>query len=621
MADRIFIDNRAKDREHDSLHAPIMSVRQVVARLFRDFILPRWRLLAFAVVTMTFVAATTGALPFLIQNAADEIFVGKDPAMLYVVPLAVLLVMVVRSAAEYGSRVAESYIGARIIAELRVSLFRKLVAADLGWLQSVHTGRFVSLFMNDVMVVNAAAASTLTAMFKNSLQVIFLAASMVYMDWALSILVLAALPFGAWLIRQQRRRMRRSVSQTLQETGDLGSIITQMLQNVRAVKAYRQEAHETDRAAASVDRATEYIMQTARTRAATGPVTEAISGIGLAGAIFYGGWQGIEGTLTLGEFMGFLTAAMLMYQPVKSLANLNNVLMEGVTAASRVFGILDRQEMIVNGAGAAPLTVSQGAVRFDGVTFGYDGDQDVLVDFDLDVAPGSRVALVGPSGAGKTTVINLVLRFFDPQQGRVLIDGQDLRQATIESIRAASALLTQDPVLFDDTVRANIKYGSDGASAAAVVDAARAAAADGFINDLANGYDTKVGEAGNRLSGGQKQRIAFARAILRNAPIILLDEPTSALDAEAEAKVQLALDTLLQGRTVLMIAHRLSTVKQADCICVMDKGRIVESGTHDELIARDGLYRRLYRSQFSDAETARMAEAAPSGAGLTLREH
>jgi len=620
LAEKIFLDDSAIDREHDALHSEILSVGEVVRRILRDYVLQRWKLLVFAIVTMTFVAATTGALPFLTQKAADDIFVAKDEMLLYLLPVIVILVMAVRSAAEYGSRVAEAFIGARIVADLRVELFRNLTNADLGWLQSVHTGRFVSLFMNDVGVVNSAAASTLTAMFKNALQVIFLVAAMFYMDPLLSVIVIGALPLGAYLLRLQRSRMNWSVSRQLQETGDFGSQITQTLQNVRVVKAYQQEELETERASGSVDRALEYSMQIARTRAATGPITEGLSGIGLAAAIFYGGWQGINGTLTLGEFMGFMTAAMLIYQPVKALANLNNVLMQGVTAASRVFGILDRQRQIVDADGAKTLAVDSGSIRFENVNFSYDGDVPVLNDFSLDVAPGSRVALVGPSGSGKTTVLNLVLRFFDPQDGRVMIDGQDLSQATLASTRAASALLTQDPVLFDDTVLANITYGSPDAGQDDVDAAAKAAAADAFIDELPKGFDTNVGEAGNLLSGGQKQRIAFARAILRDAPIILLDEPTSALDAEAEAKVQLAMDTLLQGRTVLMIAHRLSTVKKADMICVLERGQIVESGTHDELLAKGGTYKKLYRSQFADTDNS-SEEATRADEDLVAGEH
>jgi len=621
LAKRVFIDERIADADADSLQFDERSVVEVVWRLIRDYVLVHWPLMSLAIVAMVFVAATTGALPFLMQNAADEIFIAKNPTMLYVVPALVVAVMALRGVAEYGSKVTEAFIGNRLIADIRGELFARLMQQDLGWLQSTHTGRFVSVFMYDTNVVNAAAAKTLTAIFKNLLQVLFLIGAMFYMDWLLSLLLLAALPFGVVLMRLQRRRMRRSVRQTLQETGDLGSLATQALQGVRVVKSYGQEERETARARRTIDRTLEYTMQTARTRSATGPVMEALSGLGLAAAIFYGGWQGIAGSLTLGQFMGFMTAAMLVYQPLKALVNLNNMLLEGVSAASRVFGILDRANAVAEAEDAAPLKPSEGAIRFDDVSFAYEDGKPVVENLTLDVPPGSRVALVGPSGAGKSTLLNLVPRFFDPSGGRILIDGQDIREATIASVRGASALLTQEPVLFDDTVYNNIAYGSAAATSEAVVEAARGAAADEFIEALGKGYQTPVGEAGNLLSGGQKQRIALARAMLRDCPIILLDEPTSALDAKSEAQVQRALETLLKGRTVLMIAHRLSTIRHADLICVMDKGRIVERGTHEELIAGGGLYADLNEVQMlSDDEGTAPApegvrDAALDGAG------
>lgn len=594
----ILLDKDMTGRDDDTLDVPAAPTFDIVRRIAHEHLRPRWPILVVTLATMAFVAATTGAMPFLMQRAIDDIFVAKDETMLMVLPIAVLLVMMTRGLADYVARVTEAYLGSRIIADLRTQLFEKLAFSDLGWLQSTHSGRFVSVFMTDVTVVNRAAAQTLSGIAKNALQIIFLCGAMLYMDWLLALIVLAALPFGGWMLRYQRRRTRSSVKRTLQETGDLGSIITQTLQGIRVVKAYHREAEETSRAREIIDRTLEYMMQTVRMRAATGPVAETLSGIGFAGAILYGGYQGIYGDLTLGHFSGFMTAAMLIYQPLKGLAQLHNTLQEGVIASSRVYGILDRDSMVSEKPMARPLHIRDGAVRFDKVSFQYEPNKPVLTDFTLDIPAGSRVALVGPSGAGKSTVINLMLRFFDPEEGRILVDGQDLRDVTISSVRLSNALLTQEPILFDDTVRANICYGSEGASEDAIIGAARAAGADGFISRLTEGYDTRVGEGGNLLSGGQKQRIAFARAILRDAPIVLLDEPTSALDADAEAKIQLALDTLLEGRTVLMIAHRLSTVKKADIIVVMDQGRIVEQGSHEELRNADGLYAHLHRTQF-----------------------
>jgi ATP-binding cassette, subfamily B, bacterial MsbA len=321
--------------------------------------------------------------------------------------------------------------------------------------------------------------------------------------------------------------------------------------------------------------------------------------VGLAAAIFYGGWQAIYGTVTVGHFTGFMAAAMLMYQPLRALVSAQASLTEGVTAASRVFAIIDYPARVADRPGARPLRLKGGAIAFRNVGFSYDDGTRVLSGFDLDIPAGRKVALVGPNGAGKSTVLNLVLRFFDPTAGAILIDGQNVKDVTLESLRTTCALLTQEPVLFDDSVAANIAYGSEGASLTDIEGAAMAAAAHDFILRLPAGYQTRVGESGSRLSGGERQRIAFARAMLRNAPILLLDEPTSALDAESEATVQAAMESLLEGRTVLMIAHRLSTVKKADLICVMVDGRIVEQGDHAALVARGGYYARLFHRQFT----------------------
>lgn len=581
----------------------------VVLRILKDFVLPRRGLVGRAMLAMVFVAATTGALPFLMQTAADEIFIAKNATLLYVLPPVVVVVMALRSLAEYYGRITEARISGEIVAELRSRLFARLASADLGFLQGTHSAKFISVFAADTLVVNSAASQTVTAMVKNLLQALALVAAMLWLDWVLGSLVLASLPVAIYLMGRQRKTLRKSVRRSLSGSGDIATYVSQMLQGIRVVKAYDQEAAESARVDAAIARTRDATLTTQRTRAMTGPFTEGLSGIGFAAAIFYGGWQGIEGRLTLGDFMGFMAAAMLIYQPLKTLAGLQNVLHEGVIAARRVFAILDEPQRVVDKPGAAPLALAGGGIRFEGVTFAYEPGTPVIEDVDLHIPAGAKVALVGPSGAGKSTLLNLVLRFYDPVAGRVLIDGQDVRDASLASVRRASALLTQDPVLFDDTVRANIAYGSPQATDVEVEAAARAADAHDFVSALPEGYRTGVGEGGGLLSGGQKQRIAIARAMLRGAPILLLDEPTSALDANAEARVQSALDTLFAGRTVLMIAHRLSTVKKADMIVVMDRGRVVETGTHDQLVGAGGLYAHLHRTQLQGGEAAAVEAA------------
>ena len=600
MSEAIFKDRPAPELAGDSLSGAPLTTAGFLRRILNDHLRRRWGLLALCLIALGFTALTTGSLPFLIQLAADEVFLRQNRVLLVVLPAVVIAITVLKAVSEYVGNVSQAYLGNRIVADLRVRMFEAITQADLAWLQRTHSGRFVSTFLNDVNVIRAAAVGTLIGIGENSLKVIVLTATMLWMDWRLASLALLAMPVGFSLMGRQRRRMRVSVSHSLQQTGDLGQIVAQALNGIRVIKAYRQEAQETARARAVIDHTFDSVMNSARAHSASGPMTEVLTGVGFAAAVLYGGWQGMRGAVSPGEFMGFMTAAMLMYQPLKALAQLQTSLQEGVSAAARIFAITDRKPTIREQPDARPLVVTRGEIVFDEVSFAYGSDQPVLSKFSLTVPAGAKVALVGPSGSGKTTAMNLVLRFFDPIEGRVLIDGQDIAKATLSSVRRVSALLTQDPVLFDETVRANIAYGSEGIDLRRIEEAAEAAAAHDFIRRLPEGYDTRVGEAGGRLSGGERQRIAIARALLRDAPILLLDEPTSALDSHAEAHVQAALDRLFKGRTVLMIAHRLSTVKQADLIAVMDRGQVVELGRHEELLARGGRYAALYRTQFAE---------------------
>ncbi len=600
MKDNLFRDVSAISRGADELAANYTTL-DIVKRIWREHLRPRVGLLSIASVAMLLTAATTGAIPFLIQRTADDVFVAKNADMVYWITAAIVIITAIKAASEYIADVTVAYLGHRFIADLRVQMFAKIAKADLGWIQTVHSGRLLSGFLNDANLIRATASRTIVTLGENLLKVVILVGAMIYMDPRFSVLILLFMPFAWFMLSKQRRKMRKSTTKSLQETGDLSALVTQTLRGMRVVRAYRQEDQEEKRAASAINRALEFTMRGTRARAASSPAMELLVGLGFAIAIYFAGTQGIRGDLTLGHFMGFMTAALLIYSPLKSVATLQTQLQEGVAAASRVLGIVDREASLVEQPDAKPLELKEGEIEFRNVTFAYDPENVVLKGVSLAVPPGKTVALVGPSGSGKSTLVNLALRFFDPEKGMVLIDGQDIKHLTIASLREAIGLVTQDPVLFDDTIRANIAYGSKPLVEEEVVAAAKAAAAHDFITALPKGYDTRVGEAGGLLSGGERQRIAIARAIYKNAPILLLDEPTSSLDSEAEAKVQTALEGLMKGRSVLMIAHRLSTVKKADLICVLDQGHIVEIGRHDDLVAKGGLYTRLHRTQFGIA--------------------
>ncbi len=574
-----------------------IEVWPVFKRILHECIRPHWVLFAISATTMAISSATSGAIPLLLQRMGDDVFVNKNKTLLVLIPLGIMMVIIIRSLCGWLGAVVDASLSTKIVAQLRLRMFDTIAAADLAWIQGFSSGRFVSVFINDVTALNAAGTGIIIGIFRNGLTFLSVFGAMLYLDWRMSLVVVIGAPIAVLNLNRQKKRIKRASSFSYQEAGSLSSRLSQTLMSMRVVKAYGQEETEAMRLRRVVRNVRKYAMKTTRAGASVGPVWDTGIGIGVAAALFYGGWQGIYGTVTLGHFMGFIAAALLLVSPLKAVSGIQTTLITGLVAAARVFAVIDYPSHVTEKPGAKPLQVKGGAISFKNVDFGYEAGRLALSDFNLEIPSGQKVALVGPSGAGKSTVLNLILRFYDPSTGNVAIDGQDLRDVTIPSVRGAMALLTQDPVLFDDTIAANISYGSEGASDEAMIAAANAAAAHDFIVQLPEGYLSHVGEAGNRLSGGERQRIAFARAMLRDSPIILLDEPTSALDAESEAKVQEAMVRLLAGRTVVMIAHRLATVQRADKICYMERGSVVESGTHAELVALGGKYAHLVKKQ------------------------
>jgi subfamily B ATP-binding cassette protein MsbA len=585
-----------------SLVAPAASTRRLVGRLLHGHVRPYVGRLALAFVLMAIVAGMTATLAKLMEPVLDQVFTDRDPASLRTVAVVVLIVFVVKGLASFGEGVVMNGVGQRIVADLQIALFGRLIHADLAYFNDTATGVLISHFTNDANLLRSAVSNSLTGIGKDTLTLLFLVGLMFYQDWLLALIAFFAFPTAVMPILRLGKRMRKVSTSTQIELGRFTTLLDQVFQGARHVKAYGMENDEAARARSVIDRLYKLAFKAGKVRAASHPIMETLGGIAIVAVILYGGTQVIEGTRTTGTFFSFITALLLAYEPVKRLANLNNSLQEGLAAAQRLFASLDTEPTIRDTADARPLAVTRGEVRFERVSFGYRPGSAAVEEISLVVPAGKTAALVGPSGAGKSTLLNLIPRFYDVTSGRVTIDGQDVRGATLASLRGAIGLVAQEVGLFDDTVRANIAYGRRGATEAEIVAAARAAAAHDFIVALPQGYDTPVGELGVKLSGGQRQRLAIARAMLKDAPILLLDEATSALDTESERQVQSALRLLMRGRTTLVIAHRLSTVIDADIIYVIEAGRLIEQGSHAELLARGGAYARLYALQFSDQD-------------------
>jgi len=576
----------------------------LVRRLFRESLRPHLKQVVVAVFSMVVGAAATAGTAKLMDPVVNYVFTERRPEYLLPLAMTVLFTFATKSVANYFEAVLLSQVGLRVIADLQNRLFRQILRLDAAFFHQHTTGSLISRMTNDITAMRYAASDALTGAGKDATSVIFLVFLMFYQDWVLSAATFFVFPIAIIPIARLGKRMRKVTANTQEQMGRLVTYLEQSIQGVRLVKSYGMEDYESRRVNGLVSDLQTQIYRSTRVRSASSPIMEFLGGIAITVVILYGGSRVISGQTTPGAFFSFITALMLAYRPLKSIGSLNTALQEGLAAAARTFSIMDLKPTIVDPADAQELVVSGGEVRFEGVFFTYDGTRVVLDGLDLVVPAGKTVALVGSSGAGKTTLLNLLPRFYDVNDGRVTIDGQDIRQVTLASLRAGIALVSQEIVLFDDTVRANIAYGNLGATDDEIESAAKAAAAHEFIVELPSGYGTVVGERGLSLSGGQRQRIAIARAMLKNAPILLLDEATSALDTESERQVQTALDHLMQGRTTIVIAHRLSTVTHADVIHVLDSGKVIETGTHAELLAYGGAYAHLYDMQFAPHESS-----------------
>ncbi|MBW8814845.1 MAG: ATP-binding cassette domain-containing protein [Caulobacterales bacterium] len=586
---------------------PEPSARALAARVATSYLARRWKGWLTAMLAAVVVAIVSAVLIDVIRPTTDTLLAPRPRALAEILRLPALIVVLalVRTLAQVTQATFVNRIGNGLVGDIQIQLFGKLVRADLARLRTQHTGAYVSSVLYDAGLMREAATSGVVNYTQNLLTVVGAVVVMVRIDWILSLALLAAAPAASAIMRRFSKQTRKAAQGAMSETSALSTAIMESLDGIRVVKIENREAGEEARVAEVVRRRERHLVKGANARARAAPATELLMSLITAGVFAYAGWRAQSGAITAGGFVAFVAALGMASQSLRQLANLQTVFAEGLSAARRLFAALDVQPEVRERPDARAIARAGGEIRFEAVSFSYGGDGPPTLDrVSLEARRGETVALVGPSGGGKSTILNLIPRFYDVSEGRVAIDGHDVRDLTLASLRDQIALVTQEPFLFDDTVRANIAYARPHASAAEIEAAARAAAAHDFVTALPAGYETPVGEAGARLSGGQRQRIAIARAFLKDAPILLLDEATSALDTESEAQVQAALKRLMAGRTTLLIAHRLSTVRGADRIYVVEGGKIVETGDHASLIRKRGLYARLARSQDLEAEPA-----------------
>jgi subfamily B ATP-binding cassette protein MsbA len=558
-----------------------------------------WIKLVFAMICMIFVSLLTAAQAFLVKPALDGVFLNKDERMLFLLPIAIVLLFFLKGFFDYGQAYLMNFVGLRVVADIREMLYNHLQNLSLSFFTRTPTGILISRITNDVNLIQASVSNALTGLVKDIFSILGLIGVVFYRDWKLALIAFIIFPLAIIPIKEFGKRLRKFSRKGQQRMGALTTFLHETITGNRIVKAFNMEDYEKRRFAEENTRFFKVMFQRVKVRAISHPLMELLGGIGIAVIIWVGGYRVIWGDMTPGTFFSFMTALLMLYAPIRNLNRVNLEVQEGLAAAARVFELLDTAMEVQEETGAGALPPISKGIEFKGVTFKYDSTP-VLKTISLQVRVGEIIAIVGMSGAGKTSMVNLLPRFYDVEEGQILIDDFDIRKVTLKSLRGQIGLVTQQTILFNDTIRNNIAYGNLTRSDQEIIEAAKAANAHDFIERFPQGYDTIIGEGGVKLSGGERQRISIARALLKNAPILILDEATSSLDSDSEAEVQTALETLMRGRTVFVIAHRLSTVRNAHRIIVLSDGEILEQGTHEALMASNGQYRRLYDLQFRD---------------------
>jgi subfamily B ATP-binding cassette protein MsbA len=576
-----------------------MSNKKLIRRIF-TLIKPYKKRLGIAMFSMVMVSSLGSAQAYLIKPLIDKIFINKDVHMLNMLPLALVLVFLTKGVFYYLYTSILDITGQSVIKNLRRDIFAHVHALPISFFHKTPTGELISRVINDATLIQNAVSRALIGILKDLFQVVGLLGVVFYLNWKMALVSIIFLPLAIIPVVNFGKKFRQLSTNNQRTVAKVSNILHETITGHRIVKAFGMEKYETNRFAAMVEKLFDIIVKDIKINSLQHPIMELLGGLGISAVIWYGGHQVITGQSTPGTFLSFMTALIMIYDPIKGVSNINSPIQQGLAAATRVFGLLDIKPDIEDRPGAIDMPPFKNKIEFRHVNFSYDQETHILKDVNLSVRAGEVLALVGPSGGGKTTMVNLIPRFFEVTAGAIEIDGYDLREITMQSLRKQLAIVSQQTILFNDTVRNNIAYGDLDRSEEEVAAAAKAAHALDFIKELPKGFDTIIGESGARLSGGQQQRLSIARALLKNAPILILDEATSALDTESEHEVQKALENLMKNRTTFVIAHRLSTIRNADRIIVIDNGRIVEEGGHDALLGQRGLYKNLHDMQFKD---------------------
>jgi subfamily B ATP-binding cassette protein MsbA len=574
-----------------------MTKLELINRIFRTQVKKYIPELSITFFFIILTSLTTAATAWLLDPAIKEIFENKNREMLYLIPLAIVFTFIIKAFSIYGTRIITIKVGIKIIKNIQTLMAQKFLLSDISHITKKHSGKYLSNFTNDITILFTILTGVVVTLFKETFTLIALLGLMFYHDWQLSLLAMIMIPVAAISSKNIGKKMGKKVHVSLEASDKFMKFLSEIIKGSWLIKIYQKEEDELKKISMIIDERFKAIRKVEQTRLGAGPIMEIISAVAIAIVVFFAGYRSIQGAITLGEFVSFLAALMLAYQPVRALAGINVGIQEGIAAAKRIYEIIDQKNEIFNDENAPSLKLKNATLEFKNISFTYPDGTHALKNLSAKIEGGKKVGLVGISGSGKTTFLNLIPRFFNLKHGTILIDDQNINNINLNSLRKEISIVSQDVILFDDTIRSNILYGNASASNDEIINACKFAAAQDFVEKLPNKYETIIGENGIKLSGGQKQRLSIARAILKDSPIILLDEATSSLDSESEAVIQKAIENLTKNKTTIIIAHRLSTIMNCDKILVFDSGQIVDEGSHEFLVKNSSIYKNLYEKQ------------------------